>query len=176
MAAIFDLSDALAREDPTEHISYLHVHQDGSCNGLQHYAAMGRDIEGAEQVNLIDKDEPGDLYTAVALKVQNVVNKEAEEGNELAKLLTPDKIKRKIVKQTVMTSVYGVTYIGARDQILKQLKERSVVSEDKQWECASYLAKHTMESVSGFFKNAQQIKNWLIDSAGLIARNGYPVS
>jgi DNA-directed RNA polymerase len=30
----------------------MHIHQDGSCNGLQHYAALGRDIEGANQVNL----------------------------------------------------------------------------------------------------------------------------
>jgi DNA-directed RNA polymerase len=33
-------------------VSHLHIHQDGSCNGLQHYAALGRDIEGAYQVNL----------------------------------------------------------------------------------------------------------------------------
>lgn len=31
-------------------------------------------------------------------------------------------IRRKVFKQTVMTSVYGVTYIGARAQIAKQLK------------------------------------------------------
>ena len=31
----------------------------------------------------------------------------------LAKKL-PDNIKRKTIKQTVMTSVYGVTFIGAR--------------------------------------------------------------
>lgn len=30
----------------------LTVHQDGSCNGLQHYAALGGDAVAAEQVNL----------------------------------------------------------------------------------------------------------------------------
>lgn len=29
-----------------------------------------------------------------------------------------------VVKQTVMTSVYGVTFIGARMQILSRLKEK----------------------------------------------------
>lgn len=33
-------------------------------------------------------------------------------------------IDRKVVKQTVMTSVYGVTYIGARKQIQARLQEK----------------------------------------------------
>ena len=34
--------------------------------------------------------------------------------------LVIDRIDRKLVKQTVMTSVYGVTFVGARDQIHKR--------------------------------------------------------
>lgn len=49
---------------------------------------------------------------------------------------------RKLVKQTVMTSVYGVTYIGARDQIKKRLKERGAFAEDdKLFAAACYAAK-----------------------------------
>ena len=33
-------------------------------------------------------------------------------------------IARKTCKQTIMTSVYGVTFMGARMQILKQLKAK----------------------------------------------------
>ena len=32
--------------------------QDGSCNGLQHYAAIGRDRLGAAAVNLVPADKP----------------------------------------------------------------------------------------------------------------------
>lgn len=39
-------------------------------------------------------------------------------------------VDRKLVKQTVMTSVYGVTYIGARDQISKRLKERDTMMDN----------------------------------------------
>ena len=39
-------------------------------------------------------------------------------------------IKRKTVKQTVMTSVYGVTFIGAREQIYKQLRDQNFMSEE----------------------------------------------
>lgn len=49
---------------------------------------------------------------------------------------------RKLVKQTVMTSVYGVTYVGARDQIKRRLKERSAIADDVElFGCACYAAK-----------------------------------
>lgn len=49
---------------------------------------------------------------------------------------------RKLVKQTVMTSVYGVTYIGAREQIKRRLKERDAISDDSELFGAScYAAK-----------------------------------
>lgn len=40
-------------------------------------------------------------------------------------------VDRKLVKQTVMTSVYGVTYIGARQQITKRLQEKGSITDDK---------------------------------------------
>ena len=46
------------------------------------------------------------------------------------------------MKQTVMTSVYGVTYVGARDQIMRRLKERGAIMDDKElFGCACYAAK-----------------------------------
>jgi hypothetical protein len=36
--------------------------------------------------------------------------------HEVAKMVS-GKVERKVVKQTVMTTVYGVTFIGARDQV-----------------------------------------------------------
>lgn len=64
---------------------------------------------------------------------------------------------RKLVKQTVMTSVYGVTYIGARDQIKRRLKERGAFADESEIFGAScYAAKVGKEdqnyfSVSFFF-------------------------
>lgn len=43
--------------------------QDGSCNGLQHYAALGRDSVGAASVNLLPSDLPQDVYSGVAAQV-----------------------------------------------------------------------------------------------------------
>ncbi|KAG4951598.1 hypothetical protein JHK85_045465 [Glycine max] len=43
LAACINLSEALRSPTPETTISHMPVHQDGSCNGLQHYAALGRD-------------------------------------------------------------------------------------------------------------------------------------
>jgi len=45
-------------DNPEAHLSALPVHQDGSCNGLQHYAALGRDAWGGHAVNLTPTDGP----------------------------------------------------------------------------------------------------------------------
>ena len=44
---MIELSNAVKSPNPEEHISHTPVHVDGSCNGMQHYAALGRDDSGA---------------------------------------------------------------------------------------------------------------------------------
>ena len=51
-------------------LSHLPVHQDGSCNGLQHYSALGRDLDGARSVNVFPSEKPQDVYTEVAKLVE----------------------------------------------------------------------------------------------------------
>lgn len=57
---------------------------------------------------------------------------------------------RKLVKQTVMTSVYGVTYVGAREQIKRRLKERGVISDDTQLFGASCYAAKVWDNTLSF--------------------------
>jgi DNA-directed RNA polymerase len=52
LACCMEINDAIKSGNPENFISYYPIHQDGSCNGLQHYAALGRDQDGAESVNL----------------------------------------------------------------------------------------------------------------------------
>ena len=52
----------------------------------------------------------------MAQEVQHIAEADAEKGLLEAQALLGN-INRKLVKQTVMTSVYGVTNVGARDQI-----------------------------------------------------------
>jgi len=87
LAACMELRNALESDDPTQFISHLPVHQDGTCNGLQHYAALGGDIWGAQQVNLEPGDRPADVYTAVADLVKESISKDIENCHKLAGFL-----------------------------------------------------------------------------------------
>lgn len=69
LAGCMEIANALQAPDIEQYVSTFPVHQDGSCNGLQHYAALGRDQIGAESVNLYPLDTPRDVYTAVASTV-----------------------------------------------------------------------------------------------------------
>jgi DNA-directed RNA polymerase len=98
-----ELRAALESEDPHAYLSTLPVHQDGTCNGLQHYAALGGDGQGAAQVNLAVTDRPSDVYTFVANMVEEIAESEAAAGDTIAQLVS-GKISRKVVKQTVSSS------------------------------------------------------------------------
>lgn len=69
LAACMEIAQALECGKPEDYMSGFPIHQDGSCNGLQHYAALGRDQIGAESVNLCPSDSPQDVYSSVASMV-----------------------------------------------------------------------------------------------------------
>lgn len=173
LASCFALSEALRLDDPREYICHFPVAQDGTCNGLQHYAALGGDQAGAKQVNLQPSDKPQDVYTGVADLVNAQVDKDFDEGHELAQIVKGHVI-RKVVKQSVMTNVYGVTFIGARQQIQSQLEGNPAIPKEKVTACASYLAKLVFASISTMFGGATKIQHWLADAARIISRSAGP--
>ena len=169
------IRDALASGDPSSFMCSVPVHQDGSCNGLQHYAALGGDVRGAEQVNLLPRDSPQDVYGGVAKLVAARVADDAAKGVRFGELLH-GKIDRKIVKQTVMTSVYGVTFVGARKQIFNSMKARiSSLSEEEIYNASGYITRHTFSALEEMFTPARAIMSWLSECARRIARSGKPV-
>ena len=249
LSACHEIMNAINSGNPETYLSCLPVHQDGSCNGLQHYAALGKDTPGAVAVNLTKTDLPQDVYSAVLNIViskveadaalpedyREEVNEGEDEGTPKRKskrskedseyeemftdgevdmfsgdpfldddgdeedfrgammltrrdhaILLNGKIDRKVIKQTVMTSVYGVTLIGAREQIKARLMEvffpeiKSALIdhelERRVYAAAGYLAKKTLESLSEMFSSANDIKTWLSVCAFLIAQKGHPVS
>jgi len=167
LSACVEMRNALQSDDPFTYESRLPIHMDGSCNGLQHYAALGKDIVGAQAVNLYPSDKPADVYNRVALSVLAMATKDEADGNPLATKLIPF-IDRKLVKPTVMTSVYGVTYIGAKNQVTKRLLEAGA-KEDA--EVATYGTRLIFKALDDVFASARAIQNWLHETAGLIARS-----
>ncbi|XP_066920976.1 DNA-directed RNA polymerase, mitochondrial-like [Clytia hemisphaerica] len=170
LVACIEVTKAIRSGDPENYISHIPIQQDGSCNGLQHYATLGRDEYGAKQVNLSPADRPADVYSEVASLVESARQKDADSGVLIAQQLD-GKINRKVVKQTVMTVVYGVTFVGGRLQVEKQLKDIGVES-DILFKASVYVVQGVFKSLTEIFTTARQIQDWLTISAAQIALTG----
>lgn len=170
LACCFELAAALRSEDPTQFMSSLPVHQDGTCNGMQHYAALGGDVRGAQAVNLEKGDRPADIYNGVAELVNASIAEDRANNVPIAQWIDGP-LSRKIVKQTVMTTVYGVTFIGARDQISRQLAARGGIPSDELYHVSGYVAKKVLASIGDLFAGAKAIQDWLTLCARLISKS-----
>jgi len=75
-----------------------------------------------------------------------------------------------------MTSVYGVTFIGARQQIQRQLKDKRIYSSNGElYRAAQYLARITIKCIGALFHDANNIKEWFSKCAKVVAGTGDPV-
>ncbi|KAI1301824.1 DNA-directed RNA polymerase, mitochondrial [Halotydeus destructor] len=159
LACCMEVAAAVRCPDPETFVSHFPVHQDGSCNGLQHYAALGRDQQGAEAVNLHPSDRPQDVYMVVANLVEKERIADANGDMAIAKALDGF-VQRKTVKQTVMTFVYGVTRYGARLQIFKRLKDNDKFPQEFEWGASMYLVHKVFDSIQEMFTATRQIQDW----------------
>jgi DNA-directed RNA polymerase, mitochondrial len=171
LATCMELVNALDSPDPAKFVTHLPIHQDGTCNGLQHYAALGGDILGAAQVNLVPGDKPADIYSEVANLVNIETQKDAADGVAIAKALE-GLITRKVVKRPVMTNVYGVTFVGAIEQVKKVLDEIIPFNPDAEFSnrtMAVYIARNIFKVFGNMFAGASRIQLWLAQCGEIIA-------
>lgn len=133
----------------TEHgfgyMTGLPIGLDATQSGIQVYCAMGRNLEDGQKVNLTENKEPGDLYTAVMEKAQELIDRDIEDLT--ADGLNPDveeedddrekdrrkllhatqwknhKLTRKTVKRNCMTWAYSSRRWGFADQLRTDLME-----------------------------------------------------
>ncbi|CBZ55882.1 DNA-directed RNA polymerase,related [Neospora caninum Liverpool] len=191
LSALLELKKVLAHgaENSAQFLSRLPIHQDGSCNGLQHYAALGRDRRGGEAVNLVGGEKPRDVYSFVLEVVKQRVHADAARGPGPEGLAPPEKrlagllmhhnlLQRKVVKQTVMTICYGVTAIGARDQVTRQLEDLigETVDEATLKSLGGYLSRVVLSSIGEVFQSAMRLKKWLDEVSKMLNRLGLPVA
>lgn len=162
---------ALNDDDAARH---LPVQVDGSNNALQHYGAMLRCDETARLVNLLPGEVPSDVYADVAACAIALIAQDAQGGNATAKVLD-GWVNRTIVKQTVMTSPYGVTAVGARRQIYTHLKDAGF-PEKALYTCSRYLSKLVLRAVAQVCAGPNSAMEWLVDCAKKISATGKPVS
>ena len=171
-------------------ICRMPIHQDGSCNGLQHYAGLARDDLGGRSVNLLPLETKMDVYVEVRdlveKKIRNDIGTQLAAPEEVAKAkLILQILDRKLVKRPVMTTVYGVTRYGASEQIYSRIKEMINGIEQNpakssaddvllsrlktfQQRDATYLVEKIFAAIDELFKNAKRIETWLTHTANRI--------
>jgi DNA-directed RNA polymerase len=133
IAACIELARAWA--DPLGFKTGLPVSFDGSANGIQHLALMMRDRSAAKLVNLVNTDEPQDVYAAViTLVVEKIEADDSEHAAWWRARLAAcgNKTKRKLIKTPAMAFAYSITPVGMADEIRKVFKDKISRRKDEQ--------------------------------------------
>lgn len=145
LAACFEIERALSCSDPAKFLSRLPIVQDGTCNGLQHYAALSYSEDGAPAVNMVSKSDPQDVYTAISKLVDD------KEGV---------KLERSVVKRAVFATVYGQGTFGVSKGLHDSLEDAGMESEDVKnntKQIGGPLARAVTEGTT----DAARVQSWL---------------
>lgn len=151
LATCYEIKSSL---EDSNYESGFPIHQDGSCNGLQHFAALGRNPHGAKSVNLHPSDKPNDVYSDIAA----LVKERCKKVPQMAKLLqNGDVIDRDVVKTSVMTFVYGVTFLGAIKQVEKKLTSKNILTTQQIHLCSIYISREIFIALEILFGSAIKV-------------------
>ena len=63
-----------------------------------------------------------------------------------------------VIKQTIMTTVYGVTRYGGRLQINRQLEKLKEFPQEKKFDASLYLVEKTFECLHQKFSGTKEIQ------------------
>jgi DNA-directed RNA polymerase len=145
-------------------VSHLPVAQDGTCNGLQHYAAMTRDGSMAQHVNLVDGARPADIYQVVADSVEERLHEACHGGDDRAcEWLMSGLVDRKLIKRPVMTYPYGTNVYGITDTLRDELP--STPSAPNLKKMYRYLAQTIWDAMVSTVKGAHEVMLFLQETA-----------
>lgn len=159
-----------------EFASCIPVGLDGSCNGLQNFAAMLRDEVAGAQVGLVPSTKPSDVYTSVSRESARLM---LAEGGPLSQRWAPimlSKDGRKLSKRNTMTVPYSVSAYGMRDQVLSELVGFEGKFGEVSFEDARYIADKNGEAISTIVRSARQAMGFLTQCAKIAAKVSKPIS
>lgn len=103
------------------------VFLDATCSGIQHLAALLRDLELGTNVNLVPnlpEDKPNDIYSLLIDPINSAINQFGVDNPEF-KHFTLIKFNRNILKSPIMTKVYNVSTYGIANQLKSKFKQKT---------------------------------------------------
>jgi DNA-directed RNA polymerase len=165
LAAVFELF----RKDG---MTQLPIQMDGSCNGIQWWAAVTRDSHVGRKVNLLPCATPEDIYLDVANKCVDIVSTPIDPWHlSFASIYDTPKKWRKVVKRSVMTDPYGVTVAGIKQGLLADGFLSGFTEKDKNL-AATGLTKIICLAKDSVLVTANSYKKWVRDASNMIVDSG----
>ena len=155
-------------------VSRQPVAMDGTCNGLQHFSALGRDPEGARWTNVVPSPAPQDIYQEVAHRlIKRVEPYEALGDPDI--LAWRGIIDRALVKKPTMTTPYGVTPEGIFGQIREAVRQDFPDRFVRHGHTSKFLAERLVEAIGEVVVHAVKITVWLRTLATILGEKGKPI-
>jgi DNA-directed RNA polymerase len=181
LAAIFEMAD-IYNLGASVAINRIAIARDGSCNGLQHYAAILRDREGAEATNVTYTGGVADIYSKVGVvagdRVRACTNAEfADVRAAWLEHIGPAGLARKLAKKPVMTLPYGSTQRSCTDSILDYLAvlDIELFPKGTRMKSSMYLTTHLWAGIGDVVTSARAAMDWLQSVASIMAKKGEPL-
>lgn len=170
------------------YVSCLPVSVDGTCNGIQHLAAMVRDEASGAAVNLVPSDRPKDIYQDVADEVghtlERIESAGGEQGDKAAWWLglCEFRLPRSLTKRPVMILPYGGTreaYFKYTREWLKdnhpRLLERTNIDQRIVGSNIRFLTGIMWDAVQAKLPQPLAVMRWLQECAEKAAMGNQPV-
>ena len=166
LAAIFELFR-------TDGMTQLPIQMDGSCNGIQHWAAICKDTAIGKMVNLLDTGKPQDVYAFIADRCTNMMLEDKKINDWCNVFLDhwEGEIPRSVLKRAVMTDPYGVTFYGIR-KYCRSDGHLDWVGKEKLSASVMELATYIDKALKGCLESANNGKKWLKDVADIASNLG----
>jgi len=143
----------LYSQEPDSYLCQLPCHLDCTCSSIQHYSGLLRDESMGRKVNLINSEQPSDIYSDVA----NQVNEQLRNSQDprAAKWLMLN-IDRSLTKPCVMTAPYAATnsafyhyaFTWAQERAAKLLGRNNWTSTQGNMSTVNYMANLLMKESS----------------------------
>lgn len=153
------------------HETHINAGLDGSCNGIQHYAALLRSRADGQLVNLVPVESPADIYSVVAEKM----NEKLAQAEDATLRTLAGHIKRKHAKQPTMTYSYSVSFDGIKNQLSGHADLWSNLERNAKREALSGLARVTLDAIRDTVTGAALGMDFLRAVAKESASKGLPL-
>ena len=178
LAAAFELADAftLGADNTPNRIA---VALDGTCNGLQHYAAILRDPVGAAATNVVATGAVADIYSQVGNVAADRLRAadQSEERDTWLNFTQGKGLPRKLAKKPVMTLPYGSTQRSCTDSILDFLSDANsdLFPSGSRMKSSTYLTQHLWAAIGDVVTSARVAMDWVQKCASIMAKAGEPL-